>query len=91
MRTGEVIAIVNVLNDAFRISPVSDLVERKKQGAEKMRLEAAEIVQHEKVLDELDAVLAEAHAASGLPDEPTTNSALDDFVIRVRLEQSGAT
>jgi predicted nucleotidyltransferase len=90
MRTGEVVANVNVLNDAFRIDPVSDLVERKKQGAEKMRLGAAEIAQHEKLLDDLDAVLAEAHAASGLPDESTTSSALDDFVIRVRLEQSGA-
>ena len=89
MRTGEVVANLNGLNDAFRIGPVQELIDRKRQGAETMRLHETELAQHEKALDELDAVLTEAHAASPLPDEPTTESELDAFVIRVRLEQSG--
>lgn len=88
MRTGEVLANINVLNDAFRIGPVSELVDRKRQGAEKMRLTDVEIAQHEKALDELEAALAESHASSNLPNEPTTRSELEELVIRVRLEQS---
>ncbi|MBI5534556.1 MAG: nucleotidyltransferase domain-containing protein [Deltaproteobacteria bacterium] len=88
MRTGEILANINVLNDAFRIGPISELVDRKRQGAEKMRLKQEEIEQHDKLLDELELALAEAHASSNLPDEPTTTAALDAFVVRIRIEQA---
>jgi hypothetical protein len=63
----------------------SDLVHRKREGAEKMLLAAAEIAQHDGILDSLEARLAEAHEASTLPDEPATKAALEDLVIRLRL------
>jgi hypothetical protein len=90
MRTGEVVANITVLNDGFRLGPVAELVQRKREGGEQMRLEAAEIVAHDEVLDALETALAEAHATSGLPEEPTTSRALEDFVIRLRLERSAA-
>ncbi|WP_425597512.1 hypothetical protein [Streptomyces tendae] len=37
--------------------------------------------------ERLHTVLDEAQAASGLPDAPAAYDALDDFVVRVRLER----
>lgn len=85
MRAGEVISNITTLNEAFRLSQIDDLVQRKREGAESMRLELAELSQHDACLDELEVVLADAHAKSSLLNEPTTLAALNDFVIRLRL------
>ena len=85
MRTGEVEANIHVLNEAFGLEPIRDLVARKREGSEKMALAESELPLHDGVLDRLEAELAEAHAASHLPEEPTTAAALDAFVIRLRL------
>ncbi len=91
MRTGEIVANIAALNDAFRITAVSELVQRKKEGAERLLLDAAEVVRHDVALDALEKTLAEAHAASALPEEPTTRDAIEDFVIRLRLETIAGT
>ena len=91
MRTGEIVANIAALNDAFRIAAVSELVQGKREGAERLRLEAAEVALHDVELDELEKMLAEAHAGSALPEEPTTRDALEDFVIRLRLETIAGT
>jgi hypothetical protein len=86
MQTGEMIANVVVLNERFGLREVGDLVARKRAGAEAMRVDGRELGLHEPVLDKLDAALREAHDRSALPQEPTTVDALDDLVVRLRLE-----
>jgi uncharacterized protein len=90
MRTGEVVAHIGVLNQQFRIPQVDALVARKRAGAEKMALDQRELTDHSVMLDRLEATLAEAHGASHLPEEPTSATALDDFVVRLRLESARA-
>lgn len=86
MRTGEVVANVTVLNEVFRLSQVNELVQRKRQGAEKMRLDNAEVAFHEQQFERLEAELNVAHDESSLPDGPTTTEALNDFVVRLRVQ-----
>ncbi len=88
METGRIEANLTSLNDAYRLREIEDLVERKRQGAEKMRLQDGEVESHEKYLDRLEERLQKAHESSSLPDEPAAKEALDDFVVRVRLERS---
>lgn len=86
MQAGEVVANIEVLNERFRMPEVAELVARKRTGAEKMALDARELEHHGGRLDALEHALGEAHEASTLPMEPTTRDALDDLVVRLRLE-----
>lgn len=86
MRSGEVVSHIRVLNEHFQLPQIDELVDRKRQGAEKMPLEQAEMSAHEAYLDALESELQAAHDASSLPLEPTSTEALDDFVVRLRLE-----
>lgn len=86
MRTGEILTHMAVLNDAFQLAVVDELVARKREGAEKMALAPGEVEEHDAILDELERTLQEAHEASQLPEEPSTAAALDDFVVRLRLQ-----
>ncbi len=91
MRTGEVEANVLRLAELLGEPEVPDLVERKRSGSERMALEPGEVAHHDIRLDRLEETLTAAHASSRLPDEPTSRAALEDFVIRLRLEpQRGA-
>jgi uncharacterized protein len=85
MQSGEVVSHLPLLNERFRRAEIDELIERKRAGAEKMRLDAAELEAHERVLDGLEQELAQAHARSALPEEPQGVSALEDFVVRTRL------
>lgn len=86
MQTGEVVANLATLNERFRIAEIDELVTRKRAGAEKMGLDERDHAVHAAVLDRLEAALVEAHDASQLPEEPTSAAALDDFVVRLRLD-----
>lgn len=86
MQSGEVVANIQALNERFRLSEIDELVTRKRTGAEKMALDHQDIVQHGALLDRLEAQLHEAHQASRLPEEPTSADALQDFVVRIRLD-----
>jgi hypothetical protein len=57
-----------------------------------MALDDRDLDRHGELLDRLEAKLQAAHEASQLPDEPTSAAALQDFVVRLRLEatRSGA-
>ncbi|MCA9534561.1 MAG: nucleotidyltransferase domain-containing protein [Myxococcales bacterium] len=88
MESGEVLANVSTLNERFRHSAIDELVARKREGAEKMPLLASELTLHGRLLDTLEAQLEAAHAASTLPEEPSTKDALNDFVVRLRLEST---
>ncbi|MGE0789560.1 MAG: hypothetical protein AB7S26_28065 [Sandaracinaceae bacterium] len=50
-----------------------------------MALDPGELLSHGAILDRLEAELEAAHAASALPEAPTTVDALDDLVVRMRL------
>lgn len=86
METGEVVANIEVLNERFRLSEIDELVARKRAGAEKIALDDRDMEVHGDLLDRLEVKLQEAHDASSLPNEPTTVAALQDFVVRLRLD-----
>ncbi|MEM1034130.1 MAG: nucleotidyltransferase domain-containing protein [Myxococcota bacterium] len=86
METGEVVAHLPKLNERFRWAEIDELVARKRAGTEKMALDDHEVTHHGQQLDRLEAKLDEAHDASRLPDAPTTVAALEDFVVRLRLD-----
>lgn len=86
METGEVIANIQVLNERFRLAEIDELVARKRAGAEKLALEARDLGRHGGLLDRLEAKLEAAHDVSQLPDAPTSAAALQDFVVRLRLD-----
>lgn len=86
METGEVVANIQVLGERFRFAEIDELVARKRAGAEKMALDDRDIDQHGGLLDRLETKLQAAHDASSLPDEATSVAALQDFVVRLRLD-----
>lgn len=85
MRTGEVVANIEVLNEAFALPAVAELVARKRAGEEKGKLDPAELPRWDVDLDALEKELVRAHAGSALPEEPTTRDAIDELVVRARL------
>ena len=86
MQSGEVVSNILVLNERFRSPEVAELVARKRSGAERMLLDAQELVAHAALLDRLEQRLQQAHDESALPEQATSVAALEDFVIRLRLE-----
>lgn len=86
MRAGEVVANIGVLRELYRSPIVEELVKRKQEGAEHTPLQASEVATHDRHLDDLEQELTRAYERSSLPQEPTAVAALEDFVIRVRLQ-----
>ena len=84
MRTGEVQASLPALLETYPHPGVSELVERKKRGAEAQPLGAQEVAIHAPDYRRLFASLEEARASSALPAEPRAFAALDDLVLRAR-------
>ncbi len=88
MQTGEVVANLPALNERFRSPVVDELMARKRGGAEKMLLDERELAEHSRRLDALEEQLHAAHAASHLPEQPTSVPALDDFVVDLRMRSA---
>src|SRR5580698_5760299 len=87
MRTGKVEANLVVLNDEFRLPYVPELVERKVHGAEKGTLASNEAEFHKREYERLVAQLETEAKDSQLPDESGCRDALNDLLVRIRLEQ----
>jgi predicted nucleotidyltransferase len=85
MQAAEMIANIVTLNERFRLARIDELVARKRAGAEQLRLDRSELVEHTAQLDRLEAQLQAAAETSQLPDEPTSVAALEDLVVRLRL------
>lgn len=85
MRTGRVEANVVTLNEEFRLPYLGDLVNRKVTGKEKSTLEVPELQFHRSEYDRLVLLLESEAKRSTLPHEPTCRSALDDLLVRIRL------
>jgi uncharacterized protein len=91
MRTGKVEANLVVLNDEFRLPYVPELVERKVHGAEKGTLASNEAEFHKREYERLVAQLETEAKDSQLPDESGCRDALNDLLVRIRLEQRNYT
>jgi predicted nucleotidyltransferase len=87
MRTGEVEANLSHLNEDAKSSYIDDLIERKLSGAEQSVLPAADLNFHESEYRRLCTELESAAALSSLPEAPVGKDALNDLLVRIRLQQ----
>ncbi|EMI15794.1 hypothetical protein RMSM_07286 [Rhodopirellula maiorica SM1] len=85
MRTGEVQANLNQLNESAKLSYIDELVDRKRSGPEKGTLNDTDLDFHTRQYERLTATLESAYQASTLPEMPTARDALNDLLIRLRL------
>lgn len=86
LRTGEVQANLPTLNAEFRLSYIDDLIARKLAGPEHATLQDADLSFYESERTRLDRLLQEAAESSSLPDAPIGSAALNDLLVRVRLQ-----
>ncbi|MDG2222217.1 MAG: nucleotidyltransferase domain-containing protein [Rubripirellula sp.] len=86
MRTGRVEANLVVLNQNEKLAYVDELVARKRQGAEKGTLDAADLDFYQSEYLRLVDVLETAHQQSMLPEAPSALDALDELLVRLRLQ-----
>jgi predicted nucleotidyltransferase len=88
MRTGEVEANLLKLNDTAKLSYIDELVARKLAGAEKGRLEAADVEFHEHEFQRLLSKLEDAMTKSALSEKPGGRDALNSLLVRLRDSQA---
>jgi predicted nucleotidyltransferase len=86
MQSGEVEANLVHLNQRFKLAYLPDLIARKLAGPEKSVLDEADLVFHRQEFERLTQALEAKMAASQLPDAPTTRPALNDLLVRIRLQ-----
>jgi predicted nucleotidyltransferase len=86
MRTGDVEANLLTLNETFTLPYINDLVARKLGGAEKERLDDADLKFHASEYERLRRMLEESHQQSQLSDAPTAGAAMNDLPVRLRLK-----
>ncbi len=84
LRTGEVEAHLPTLSQQFGLPFLADLIAQKRQ--EHADLPETALAAHEAPLARLQAELEAAFATTALPNMPTTSAALEEFLIRLRLE-----
>lgn len=88
LRTAAIEAHLGHLAACYPVPGLAELMTRKTAGAERSALTADELPPHLAQLARLNADLAAAFDACAWPDAPTSLAALDDFVVRARLELS---
>jgi hypothetical protein len=86
LRTGTIEAHLGQLAARYPVPGLAELMARKTTGTERGALTADELPPHLVQLARLDADLAAAFDDCALPDAPTSLDALDDFVVRARME-----
>ena len=89
MQTGQVEANLVTLNQHFALPYLPDLVARKLAGPEKSILDEADIAFHQAEYERLTTCLEEAMANSQLPEAPSARPALNDLLVRLRLNAGG--
>lgn len=85
MTAGVVEANLVRLNESEKLPYLNDLIQRKLAGAEKERLNDADLVFHRNEYERLRAKLHAASEASPLPEAPRGGMALHDLLVRLRL------
>jgi uncharacterized protein len=86
MQTGEVEANLVTLNERFHLSYLKDLIAQKQSGLEVEAVVALDLAFHEREYQQLCQQLEDASQNSHLPEEPSARDALNDLLIRVRLD-----
>ena len=86
LRSGVIESNLPLLLQEYQVDRVSGLIDRKRSGPEKGELDQGEAASHNVALDLLQAKLDSVFESSELPEEVTSFDALDDFVVRARLE-----
>jgi predicted nucleotidyltransferase len=86
MRTGEVEANLVTLNQFFKLPFVPELIARKLAGGEHSALNDADLEFHRTQYLRLRGDLQAAMDASTLPQAPSARPALNDLLLRLRLE-----
>jgi hypothetical protein len=85
MQTGVVEANLVKLNESEKLPYLNDLIQRKLAGAEKERLNDADISFHGSEYHRLREKLQHAYETSSLPELPRGHAALNDLLVRLRL------
>jgi uncharacterized protein len=86
LNTAEIESNLRVLTQQYAVPGIDELIDRKLMGAEQAKLLPDELPGHLAALARLESALNVAFEKSILPEEPTTVPALDDFIVRARLE-----
>jgi hypothetical protein len=84
MRAGVIEANLVTLNDVYRLLYIDELVALKTTGAEKGKLDAADLAFHEREYQRLTAQLEQALQDSSLPEHSDAGPDLNDLLIRIR-------
>jgi predicted nucleotidyltransferase len=87
MRSGEVEANLVRLNETADLPYIPDLIARKVGGAEQSCLEQADLEFHEREYQRLTTVLKQAFEASHLPETARGAAAMNDLLVRIRLNK----
>ena len=87
MKTGKVEANLVHLNEQAKLAYIPELIERKTTGTEKERLEQADLKFHEKEYHRLRNELEAAFESSKLPEKTGAAKALNDLLVRVRMQK----
>lgn len=85
MRTGLVEANLVYLNDTFNLPYLPELISRKLAGAEQSQLKDSDMSFHEKEYLRLRTELERASQQSNLSESPSSQKALNDLLIRLRM------
>jgi predicted nucleotidyltransferase len=88
MQSGEVEANLIQLNQRFKLAYLPDLIARKLAGPEKSVLAEADLAFHQQEFERLTRELEAEMIKSQLPDTPTTRPALNDLLVRIRLQNN---
>lgn len=86
IRTGVVEANLAVLNEEFRLPFIDELIELKRNNAERTTLAEHDASFHVAEYQRLREMLASAAAGSSLPEAPTCRDGLNDLLLRIRLQ-----
>ena len=86
MRSGEVEANLVALNESFKLPYIAELIAQKLSGSEKSALSDVDVEFHLREYNRLLAELETAFQSSSLPETATGKAALNDLLLRLRMQ-----
>lgn len=88
MQTGTVQCNLQTLNEIHQCSQIRDLLDQKRQGIEKQVVNQCDISFHNAEVTRLIEQLKVESDRSTLPEVPTAFDAMDDLLVRIRMDQT---
>jgi len=88
MRTGQIEANLVRLNEQMQQSHVDDLLRQKREGVENQTMTAPAVDFHEREYLRLAALVRQEHERTALPELPSSRSAVNELLIRIRRTHS---